>query len=272
MKEIFFRLAASGLVPRRLFAPELPASRPPIPSDRAVELEIVSHCWRYSHLLVYQLSSLVLHPPERTSVTMTVFYTPEDESTAALLDFIGGHEVRNVRWSWQALEPTRLFRRSLGRNLAARATEADWIWFADCDLVFHEGAMDEAGRALRDRQDLLVFPRSHRITELLEPDHPLLTAGREAPALRELDTTSGFSTDIRQRAVGALQIARGDVARAAGYCGTIDFYQRPVPSWRRTHDDRVFRWLLGTQGAAVDIPGLYRIRHRTKGRKAGRSR
>lgn len=269
MREIFYRLAASGFVPRALFAPRLPTTPPERPVGQTLHLEIVSHCWRYSHLLAYQLSSLVLYPPERTLLTMTVFYTPEDESTAALLTFIGGMDVPNVRWNWQALERTHLFRRSLGRNLAARATTADWIWFADCDLVFHRGAIDGAAGALEARDDLLVFPRRHHITALLDPDDPLLEAGRGRPRLLDINPAEGFLPELRERAVGALQIVRGDAARAGGYCGTIAFYQRPVPKWRRTHDDRVFRWLLGTQGVPIEVPALYRIRHSEKGRKGG---
>lgn len=267
MRETFYRLAASGIVPRKLFAPDLPIRPPPPPAGRPLELEIVSHCWQYSHLLVYQLSSLVLYPPEETRVTMTVFFAHEDPATVALLDFFERQEVGQVRWNWRALEKTWLFRRSLGRNLAARNTVADWIWFADCDVVFHAGAIDSAGRVLGTRDDILVFPRQHLITELLDSDDPILTRGREGPQLLDIDTEEGFSPDVRDRAVGALQIVRGDVARAAGYCGTIDFYQRPVPRWRRTHDDRVFRWLLGTPGNPVEIEGIYRIRHQSKGRK-----
>ena len=267
MQETFFRLAATGLVPRSLFAVDLPASAPAPPAGRPLELEIVSHCWQYSHLLTYQLSSLVLHPPQETSVTMTVFYTPEDRATSKLLKFFDAKDVPRVRWNWQPLEKTRLFRRSLGRNLAARATKADWIWFADCDLVFHQGAIDGAGAALLGRKDLLVFPRRHLITELLDPDDALLQRGREEARLLDVDPTSGFTPEVREKAVGALQIVRGDVAKAVGYCGTIEFYQRPVRKWRRTHDDRVFRWLLGTQGNPIEVPGICRIRHQSKGRK-----
>ncbi len=267
MQETFFRLAASGIVPRSFFAPELPATPPPPPAGRPLELEIVSHCWQYSHLLIYQLSSLVLHPPEETSVTMTVFFSDEDPATVALLDFFGRRDVPRVRWNWQALEKTRLFRRALGRNLAARRTAADWVWFADCDLVFHAGAIDSAGRVLAPRRERLVFPRRHHITEILDPEDPVLVRGRAAPRLLAIDTGRGFTPDVREKAVGALQIVRGDVARAGGYCGTIGFYQRPLPRWRRTHEDRVFRWLLGTHGTPVDVEGIYRIRHRTKGRK-----
>lgn len=272
MKETFYRLAASGLVPRRWFAPDLPPNRPAPPSDRPLEIEVVSHCWRYHHLLVYQLSSLVLHPPRETSVQMTVFYSEEDAKTLELLEYFGSKEVPGVEWNWWPLEKTRLFRRSLGRNLAARSTRADWLWLSDCDVIFHRGAVDAAGHALRGQTEALVFPRVHRMTEMLEPDHPILTAGEGAPRILDLDTSSGFTPDVRGRAVGGFQIVRGDVARAIGYCGTIDFYQQPIPEWRRTHDDRVFRWLLGTEGSPIDAPGLYRIRHLSKGRKSGQRR
>jgi hypothetical protein len=267
LRETFFRLAASGLVPRALFAPELPPAPPP-PTGRALELEIVSHCWRYHHLLAYQLSSLVLHSPSSVNVTMTVFHTPADTRTARLLERIGRESPRGIRWNFRPLEPTQLFRRSLGRNLAARATKADWIWFTDCDLIFHSGALDGAARALSGREDLLVFPHTHFITERLEPNDPLLQAGRDSVGLVDIDPSRGFTPEVRSKATGAFQIVRGDVARAAGFCGTIPFYQKPVPRWRRTHDDRVFRWLLGTQGQPIDVPGLFRIRHTAKGRKA----
>ena len=269
MRETFFRLAASGFVPRSLFAPELPEAPPPLPVGRPLELEIVSHCWQYAHLLTYQLSSLVLHPPAKTSVTMTVFYAPEDESTAALLEFFGSKEVPRVRWNWQPLEKTKLFRRSLGRNLAARVTKADWIWFCDCDVVFHRGALDGAGEVLRRRTERLVFPREIVVTDPMDPEHPVLQATRHGPRLMDIERDRRSYPVLKDRAIGAFQIVRGDVARAAGYCGTIGFYQRPLSRWRRTHDDRVFRWLLGTPGTPVDIHNIYLIRHVSKGRNTG---
>lgn len=273
-QETFYRIAASGLVPRTWVAgprPGLPAAAPPLePPGRPLHLEIVSHCWRYHHLLHYQLSSLALHPPESTRVTMTVFYSPEDSSTVDVLGFFGGQGVPGVEWNWQPLEKERLFRRAIGRNLAARSTRADWIWFSDCDVIFHRWALDGAATVLRGRNDFLVFPREHGTTDLLEADHPLLQdpTDTEHLELADIDTTD-FQPETREKAVGGFQIVRGDVARKVGYCRAIPFYQRPVSRWQKTYEDRTFRWLLGTHGTAVEIPGLYRIRHLVKGRKTG---
>lgn len=201
---------------------------------------------------------------------MTVFHSPDDGETVRLLKDFASLRPPGVAWNWQALESRRLFRRGIGRNLAALATDADWIWFADCDVIFHEGALDHAAAVLRGRDDLLVFPERHGVTDLLDPDDALFESARagerSGPPLLDIPLDR-FRPEIRRKAVGAFQIVRGDVARAAGYCKTIAFYQEPLDRWQKTYEDRTFRWLLGTQGVPVDIPGLYRIRHLAKGRK-----
>ena len=70
----------------------------------------------------------------------------------------------------------------------------------------------------------------------------------------------------RTDAVGALAIVHGDVARACGYCEQLKFFQRPVERWSKAFEDRTFRWLMGTGGVPLDVPGVYRIRHQHKGR------
>ncbi|MEI6969987.1 MAG: glycosyltransferase family 2 protein [bacterium] len=274
--EVFYRLAATGWVPRSFFAPALPAvARNKTVSDpgRPLSLEIVSHCWRYAHMLTYQISSLIIHPPRQVQVRLTVYYSREDIETVRLLEWAGSQKVPSVTWNWVDLEKTHLFRRCIGRNMAARATEADWIWFTDCDVVFHDGGVDNAGKVLRGRDDFLVFPGETRVTGLLKDDDPMFETARQCLAtgqLRLLDIDPArFVPEFRDRAIGPFQIVRGDVARAGGYCGTIGFYQRPLPRWQKAYEDRTFRWLLGTQGTSTSIPGLYRIRHHAKGRKTG---
>jgi len=262
---LFWRIAASGWLPGRWFVRGLP------PVDRRaartgdLHLEVVSHCWNYSHLLVYQLSSLVLHPPKDATVTVTVFYGEEDGATVALLDFFGAMEVPRVRWNFRSLPKERLFRRAIGRNLAALDTKADWIWFTDCDLVFHAGCLDALVAQLQGRRDALVFPLVECCSALLAEDDPVLRQGRSQPRVIDIDPHN-FTTEHKTRATGPLQITHGDVARACGYCRDIGYYQQPSDKWCKAHEDRAFRWLLGTQGVGVDVPGVFRIKHIHKGR------
>ncbi|WP_245573419.1 glycosyltransferase family 2 protein [Marinimicrobium agarilyticum] len=264
----FYRLAAKGWVPARWFEPALPPVSARAPRTGHLSLEVVSHCWNYSHFLAYQLSSLVLFPPTRLNVTMTVFYCPEDQQTERLLAFFAKQSVPGVTWNWQPLPRQQLFRRGIGRNKAALGTHADWVWFTDCDLMFRDGCLDALAELLQSRQSALVFPEEERCTDLLAEDNPMLKAGTGEPQVLDIDTSS-FTTKFPSKATGPLQIAHGDVCRAVGYCRNIDLYQQPVEQFAKCHEDRAFRWLVRSQGEPLPIPGVYRIRHISKGRYTG---
>ncbi|MDX1480098.1 MAG: glycosyltransferase family A protein [Woeseiaceae bacterium] len=264
---IFYRLAASGWLPASWFRDVDPDSVHRANKTGKLRLELVSHCWRYSHFLTYQLSTLVRYPTDKFDITMTVFFAEEDTDVCAVLDFFGAMDCPSVTWNWRSLPKEKLFRRSIGRNLAAKSTEADWIWFTDCDILFHQGCLDTLADELQGRDDALVFPRIGLGTRLLPDDDPILELGRAGPAVLEipLEAFSPYGGE-RDKAKGPHQITHGDIARACGYCESIPLYQRPAERWRKTYEDRAFRWLIGTHGTPLDIPNVCQIRHIAKGR------
>lgn len=267
VEELLIRVAASGALPPTLFL------RLPDPATLAarrglLSFEIVSHCWQYAHLLAYQLSSIVQFPPTRANVRVTVFHALEDGKTRAMLDYFGAIAVPNVGWNWRPLERERLFRRAIGRNLAARETAADWVWFTDCDIVFHRGCLDALAEKLQGSRERLVYPRDEHVTTLLPPDDPMLADERDRPRIVDIDTDR-FQPLAVPQAKGAYQIVHGDIARRCGYCERPSFFQRPVPRWAKTYEDRTWRWLMQTDGTPLDIPGVHRIRHIHKGRYGG---
>lgn len=264
----FFKLAAAGWIPAHWFEPDLPPVSQRAARTGRLSLEVVSHCWNYSHFLVYQLSSLVTFAPSKMDVTMTVFYCPEDQKTQALLSFFEGQKVPGVTWNWRPLPKAELFRRGIGRNRAALETQADWVWFTDCDLMFREGCLDTLTDVLQGRRDALIFPEEERTTDLLAEDNPMLTAAASEPKVLDINTAS-FTVKRPSKATGPLQIAHGDVCRAVGYCRRIGLYQEPVEQFAKCHEDRAFRWLVKSQGTPLPIPGVYRIRHIHKGRYTG---
>lgn len=269
IEESLIRIATTGIVPGRWIA------RPPDPAKLAARtgvltIEVVSHCWQYAHLLAYQLSSLVNFPPARARVRMTVFHAVDDARVRDLLAFFGAIEVPGVTWNWQALAPGELFRRSIGRNRAARGTPADWVWFADCDILFHRDCMDTLADRLQGRLDPLTYPKEERVTAMLEESDPLLMAERDRPRVVDIDPGQFKLLTNPPKAKGAYQIVHGDVARQCGYCEQLPVFQRPAPRWAKTYEDAAFRWLLGFDGIGLDVPGVYRIRHLRKGRYGDR--
>ena len=260
----FFRLIIEKILPPSWFRATLPEKAQRKAIDGDFQLEIVSHCWQYSNMLSYQLSSFVNYPPTKCALTVTVFYGKEDEKTQAVLDFFSKKSINNVTWNFQALEKSKLFRRAIGRNMAARSSQADWLWYTDCDIIFHENCLDSLAEQLQGKQEILYYPQQERTTEMLAQDDPMLRQDSE-PQVVEIDT-QGFSLHSRDKAKGAFQIVHGDVARAIGYCEGLAIYQTQSLHWCKCYEDRAFRWLLETQGTPIDVDGVFQIRHVHKGR------
>jgi hypothetical protein len=264
---LFYRAAVSGALPVSWFRDIDPATVDKAKKTGKLSLEIVSHCWRYGHFLNYQLSSLVNHRTDKFDITMTVFYVEGDDKVEPVLEYFGRMEVPGVTWNWQSLPKEQLFRRGIGRNLAAKNTKADWIWFTDADIIFHENCLDTLADLLQGRDDGLVHPRIGLGTSLLPDDHEFLEKGRAGPNLLEIPIEEFHPYGgPRPKAKGPHQITHGDIARACGYCDAIRYYQTPAARWMKTYEDRAFRWLIGTHGTPLDIPNVCQIRHIVKGR------
>ena len=261
----FYNRVVGTLLPISWFAPPVPDTQALTAAHVPIKLQIVSHSWQYAHLSRFQLSSLVNYPPQDCSLTYTLFYSDEDAGMCQLVEHFGRMQVPNVTWDWQVLPRQELFRRAIGRHRASLATQADWIWFADCDLIFHKGCLDSLARSLNGLQQALVFPDHEGITELLPAEHPLLMQSAGTPELVDVDPELFYHNDIT-KAKGAFQVVHGDVARACGYCGTLKPYQKPSFRWRKTFEDTVFRKLIRTEGQPIPVEALYRIRHIEKGR------
>lgn len=262
----FFRLIITKLLPASWFRATLPTPKERTAVNGFFKLETVSHCWGYSNMLTYQLSSFVNYPPTKCAVTVTVFYAKEDTKSQAVLDFFSQKNVENVTWNFQALSKGKLFRRGIGRNMAARTTSADWLWFTDCDIIFHENCLDSLAEQLQGKQESLYYPKQERTTEMLAQDDPMLRQDSE-PQLVDIDA-EGFSLHSRDKAKGAFQIVHGDVARAIGYCEKLKMFQTEDDRWRKTYEDTAFKWLISSEGIPLEIDGVFQIRHVQKGRYA----
>lgn len=237
-----------------------------------MKLEVVTHCWRYWRALTYQVSSLILNPPAYCDVTLTIFCCPEeDKNTAKRLEQI-------AEWSWPSnvahkvwpVSRGQLCRRSIGRNLAAKATAADVVWFIDCDMTLGEGAIDKLASEIWSKpQGVLFYPRRVMVPEQKRGDD-LIMAATEVDGPCMLDQT-GFKSKRYNRAIGGVQIVRGESARHDGYLPDNKKFQSPSHEWRRTFEDRVYRsWLDKRHGSGcghkVCLPQVCRIRHTQRGR------
>jgi hypothetical protein len=231
-----------------------------------MKIEIVTHCWRYSTLLTYQLSSLVLYPPRHATVLATVFFTESDRATCEVLrHFSQSDKPANVTIRGWDLPREQLLRRAIGRNMAALATAADWVWFADCDYCFGENALDTLGDLLSQSGEDLVFPRFVWSNRSEEAGDETIDRARGGVCIVGIDPRNFVAMPLN-RAIGGVQIVRGEIARAQGYRTSNRRQQKPALRWMRTFEDVQFRRCLGTEGTPIDLPNVFRILHSRHGR------
>ncbi|MCJ8319088.1 MAG: glycosyltransferase family 2 protein [Colwellia sp.] len=261
---LFFRFFIQRFLPASWFRSPLPTLAERHKKTENLTLEIVSHCWQYSNMLTYQLSSFVNNPPKDISLTVTVFYSKDDAGTVATLAYFSTLAPENITWNWQPLTNGKLFRRGIGRNMAALSTKADWVWYTDCDIIFHKNCLDSLAEQLKGKTESLYFPRQEYTTEMLAESDPMLQANSQ-PQVVDINSDN-FSLFSREKAKGAFQIVHGDVARAIGYCGKLFMFQTESERWRKTYEDTAFKWLIKSEGIPLEVEGVFQIRHIKKGR------
>lgn len=234
-----------------------------------VDVEIVTHCWRYSRSLAYQISGLILNPPQ-CDVQLTVFCNPEhDKRTLDVIQAMRPSLPENVFVVSQFLETNRLFRRSIGRNEACLHTAAkSYTLLTDSDYVWTGRAIDEILENRSNCQAALRYPARY----WKQIDHATgdaYLARQEVPQILGL-APEDFESCRIGKAIGGIQIYRADLARELGYLnGTKWLNPHRGPRFACCRCDKAFRyWLVGKGYTIEDIEYAmpWRIRHSKKGR------
>lgn len=227
-----------------------------------MKIDIVTHCHRYWRVLTHQLSSFCLHPPKSCRVQLHVFYTHTDRETDQVLRFFEAIHCPNLEWRWHQQTLGELRQRAIGRNLIARSTTADLVWFTDADILFRQGVLDRLAETTVGSDSPLFYPQSIRASlNHFIGDRAIDRVG-SGPRLIDIDEAD-FHEQTFNRAIGPIQICRGSVIRNIGYCDDPK-WQRPASSWS-FRSDVVLRRTLGTSGTPVALPGVFRIRHSRAG-------
>lgn len=235
--------------------------------------EIVCHCWKYSRLLSYQLSSLVHNPPAAEDrVIYTLCYCPEDEATRDVIDYFCTLKIPGVFLMRMPLDHPELANRAIGRNRAALSSSADWVWFTDADYYVLPGFFSQLAEICKkqDPNVPLIFPRYSKATE--QP-RGLELVKEAAGNPRVLPMPAGpFIDSFRYRvAIGGIQFVRGTVCRRLGYLNGRHRDLRPYHggNWRPNVEDARFRRGLNTPKTPIRVIeqnfDIVRIRHGVRG-------
>lgn len=226
-------------------------------------IEIISHCFgpKYASLLNYHLSSLVLNETKKTTIVATVIYITEDHATEIVLKYFSKIERPWIRWNFIPMAAEMVYQRPIGRNITARLTSADIVWFADCDHVFGDNCLDALypfpGDGIYYPSMLSVCERRHTICAI----NTVIKCEVVTPNILNIDQTQFTPISIR-RAIGGLQIVSGDTARKCGYLPNDEKWQRPLKKYSRDDGSAFWRDQLIASGVAHEkftLPNLYRF-------------
>ncbi len=236
-----------------------------------MKLEIITHCWRYSRVLNYHLSSFVIHPPAPVEVSLTLFYDPADVGTVQVLEYFQKHHANQIPITPCPLPLPTLLRRVIGRNIASRATDADFVWYADCDEIFGENCLRTLSNLAPDFDDnMIYFPGIIQINKTHELGDEYARRAR-VPSIYTVNPKD-FMDERMKKAIGGIQIVTGDTARKRGYIDDPHFQQdviRIALKWGMVYEDPEYRGKYGLncgRGTPISLPNLFRIRQLVHGR------
>lgn len=181
-----------------------------------MKFEIVSHCLFYDKLLCCQLSSIhrVAQQFPGHLFTFSIVSSKRDTPTSRVANFFRSLAPSNLEILSVDLLPERVMNRAIGRNIRARETKADLVWFADVDHLIYpsciETLVSNCGRAD------MIWPSSMLYMDKVNTQ--LLLDSLSDICI--VDVVSHGHPGVyrdRSRPIGGLQFVLGDYARRNGY-------------------------------------------------------
>jgi len=233
-----------------------------------IRVELVVHAWaeqfpHYASALTYLLSSLVIHRPSDVDVKVSLCCNPADSLVMDVAIYFA--KKQGVELGVYAQDVSLLGRRCIGRNVAAKRTDADLVWFTDVDHVFGEGCIDTLVNMGWLPNVVMKYPNLIQIHKDHATGDMALEIANGSPCLLEVDP-SAFVDKKYDRAIGGVQIVRGDFAHRHGYLDGDTTWQKartdgkPFKDFR---DDIAYREFCLERGVVepIELPNLFRIRH-----------
>ena len=231
-----------------------------------MKLEVAIHCHNYQHRLSWMLSSILQQQGDKPDIVVSISYLPKsgDPNTEEVIKFFREKGLNIIAVE---LEDGQQQNRAIPRNIRAKETEADWILFADCDMVYDKLFFEDVKKQLEsdrykdetkvigaDRHSLDI-PFCIKFFEEDKNQYPCeIENVSEVVSKWPVQWVHG-----RKIAAGNFQLARVEAIKEKGgiYSGRRRDY------WRRTKSDRQFRTHMGGRVPMAVLP-QYHLNHDRK--------
>jgi len=213
-----------------------------------MKLEICIHCYNYQKRLCWMLSSILQQIGNIPEIVVSISYSP-DNGNPTTENIIKLFREKGLNIVDVVLTKEQASNRAIPRSLRMEKTEADWILFADCDMVYESTFFEELKNKLETddykNETKVIGADRHSLDEkfcikYFEEDK------REYPCI--IENVSKIPIDFplkwitgKDTCAGYFQLARVQSVRERNqvYSG------RKRDCWRRTKSDREFRVRCG---------------------------
>jgi hypothetical protein len=209
------------------------------------------------------LSSILQQRGDTPNILVSVSYTLEngDPRTEEVIEFF---QDKGLVIQPLYISPKRVHNRAVPRNIRAKETEADWMLYADSDLVYHPDFFAD----LKVKLESDKYKDEHKVmgADRHSLDIPFCIKyfeedTREYPCV--IEDVAKIPEDWPKKWISGKRIAAGyfqlaNVAEIKARGGKYSGRQRD--RWRRTGSDRQFRCHMGGR-RGIDVLPMYHLNH-----------
>ena len=216
------------------------------PITKKLTIEVCMHCYNYQKRLCWMLSSLLQEKGDKPNIVANVSYTPNNgnPTTESVIKLF---REKGLVIKETILTKEQIHNRAIARNIQIKESQADWILFADCDMVYDSLFFSDLQKQLQNdlRNETRVMGADRLSLSIPFCIKYFEEDKREYPCEIEnvADITSKWPvwrTCGGGTAPGNFQLAKMSIVRARG--SRYSFRQRD--RWRRTASDRHFRLVM----------------------------
>jgi hypothetical protein len=213
--------------------------------------------------MTWMLSSLLQQTGNIPNLIVNVSYTEQDKSLSSskVCSFF---KKQGLNIKETVLEEYKILNRSLARNIQLEESGADWILFADCDMVYSIDFFEDIKVQLEnDFKDVDKVIGADRVSLQIEYCSKFFNEEDEDKYPFLVENVANFLKDWpiyyirgKRTAAGYFQLAKVSAIRekVGKYSGT----HRDNP--RRYKADRGFRCLMGGR-VPMDVKQQYHLNH-----------
>lgn len=232
-----------------------------------MKIEINIHCHNYQHRMCWMLSSIMQQTGDIPDLVTSISYLPNHGSptTEACIEYFKKQGMKIIDLPVNQGEESN---RAIARNLRAKNSKADWLLYADADMVYSKGFFDALKKNLEtekwknekkvigaDRHSLDIqycvdyFHNDTRTYPCIIPD-----------VADEVSKWPVWYVKGKRIAPGYFQLASLQaIKEKGGIYSPIN-----IDKWRNCKTDRVFRSHMGGK-TGMDLPPQYHLNHDREG-------